>query len=80
MPYRDILRKNSCAVGNEKIAQAVLQTLYDNGLGTRTTPQITEAGRDLHGTGAFTWFVQFYGRLFHFLAVIRQFFVSFFTW
>ncbi len=71
-------RIHPSAVGNEKIAQAVLQTLYDNGLGTQTTPQITQAGRDLHGTGAFTCFVQFYGRLFHFLAVIRKFFVSVF--
>ena len=73
-------RIHPSAVGNEKIAKAVLQTLYENNLGTQTTPQITEAGKDLHGTGGFTWFVEFYGRLFRFLAVIRHFFTSIIPW
>ncbi|MBR5618964.1 MAG: hypothetical protein IKW76_04460 [Clostridia bacterium] len=72
-------RIHPSAVGNEKIARAVLQTLFDNGLGTQTTPVIAEAGRDMHGTGAFTWFVQFYGGLFHLLSVVRHFFISVFA-
>lgn len=72
-------RIHPSAVGNEKIAKAVLQTLFENNLGTQTTPQIHEAGQDLHGTGIFARFVQFYGGLFHVLAVIRHFFISVFS-
>lgn len=71
-------RIHPSAVGNEKIARAVLQTLFEHGLGTQTTPQIAEAGRDLHGTGTFSLVVQFYGRVFRFLADVRHFFLSVF--
>lgn len=72
-------RIHPSAAGNEKIAQAVLQALFESGLGTQTTPRITEAGKDLHGTASLTWSVQIYGRLLHFLAVIRHFFAAVFS-
>ncbi|MBR3552281.1 MAG: hypothetical protein IKN72_02725 [Clostridia bacterium] len=65
-------RIHPSAAGNEKIAQVVLQTLFDNGLGTGTQPVITTPGRDARGTGAFTLMVNLYGRFFHVLAVIRS--------
>ena len=70
------------AAGNEKIARAVLRVLFENGLGTQTTPQITEPGQDVRAAGVFALFmgiVPFYGKLFHFLAVIRRFFLSVFS-
>lgn len=80
-PERDFAedRIHPSAIGNEKIAKAVLQTLYENGLGAQTTPASTTAGRDLHGTGALAWSVQLYGDLLHLLAVVRPFFVSLLT-
>ncbi len=65
-------RIHPSAAGNEKIAKVVLQTLFDNGLGTKTEPVITTKGVDARGTGMFTVFVNLYGRFFHLLAVIRS--------
>ncbi len=68
-------RIHPSAVGNEKIALTVLQTLYDNGLGSETVPVINTPGIDARGTGVFTIFVNLYGRFFHLLSVIRHLFV-----
>ncbi len=65
-------RIHPSAAGNEKIARVVLQTLYDNGLGTATEPVIAVPGKDAHGAGMFTVFVNFYGWFFHILSVIRN--------
>ena len=65
-------RIHPSAEGNEKIAKVVLQTLFDNGLGTKTEPVIATRGADARGTGIFTVFVNLYGRFFHLLAVIRS--------
>lgn len=67
-------RIHPSAIGNEKIAKAVLETLYENGLGTETDPVINEAGKDLKGTGSFTRFVDLIGKLFHILSVIYNMF------
>ncbi|MBQ9551482.1 MAG: hypothetical protein IJU96_01835 [Clostridia bacterium] len=48
------------AVGNEKIAQAVLDTLYKNGLGDKTEPVIAVKGRNLVGTDFIAGSVQIY--------------------
>lgn len=68
-------RIHPSAKGNEKIAQVVLQTLKDHHLGTETVPVITTPGKDTHGMVAFTAFVNLYGYFFHFLSVIRNFFL-----
>ena len=68
-------RIHPSAVGNEKIARVVLQTLYDNGLGAETEPVVVTPGTDARGTGIFTVFVNLYGRFFHLLSVIRHLFV-----
>ena len=65
-------RIHPSAAGNEKIARVVLQTLFDNGLGSKTEPVINTKGIDARGTGMFTMFVNLYGRFFHLLAVIRN--------
>lgn len=66
-------RIHPSAAGNEKIAMAVLQTLYDNGLGSTTEPVINEQGEDLHGTGMFASFTALYGKFLHLLAELRSF-------
>ena len=71
-------RIHPSAVGNEKIARVVLQTLKDNGLGTATEPVIQTAGKDAHGMGIFTVFVNLYGNFFHVIAVVRGFFARIF--
>lgn len=70
-------RIHPSAIGNEKIAKAVLETLYENGLGNETEPVINEAGKDLRGTGMFTGFIDFIGKIFHVLSVILNLFKSF---
>ena len=70
-------RIHPSAAGNEKIARVVLQTLKDNALGDGTEPVIQTAGKDAHGMGIFTVFVNLYGNFFHILAVIRGFFARF---
>lgn len=70
-------RIHPSAVGNEKIAAVVLQTLKDCGFGSETVPVIATPGRDAHGMGIFTVFVNLYGRFFHLLAVVRSFFLRF---
>ena len=70
-------RIHPSAAGNEKIARVVLQTLKDNALGDGTEPVIQTAGKDAHGMGIFTVFVNLYGNFFHILAEIRGFFARF---
>lgn len=70
-------RIHPSAAGNERIARVVLQTLKDNALGDATEPVIQTAGKDAHGMGIFTVFVNLYGNFFHILAVIRGFFARF---
>ena len=65
-------RVHPSAAGNEKIARVVLQTLFDNGLGSKTEPVINTKGVDARGTGLFTLSVNLYGRFFHLLSVIRH--------
>lgn len=72
-------RIHPSAVGNEKIARVILQTLRENGLGSGTEPVIAVPGRDAHGAGMFTVFVNFYGRFFHMLSLIRNAFVGIFS-
>ena len=67
-------RIHPSAAGNEKIAAAVLQTLYENGLGSETVPVINAPGADARGAGMFTVFVNLYGWFFHLLAMIRSLF------
>ena len=68
-------RIHPSAEGNEKIAVAVLQTLYENGLGSETVPVINVPGADARGTGLFTVFVNLYGWFFHLLAMITSIFL-----
>ena len=68
-------RIHPSAAGNEKIAVAVLQTLYENGLGSETVPVINVPGADARGTGLFTVFVNLYGWFFHLLAMITSIFL-----
>ena len=65
-------RTHPSAVGNEKIAKAVLETLYENGLGAETEPVINVKGIDARGTAASAVFFDLCGRLFHVLAVVRN--------
>ncbi|MCR5689788.1 MAG: hypothetical protein K6G71_06005 [Clostridiales bacterium] len=67
-------RIHPSASGNEKIARVILETLYENGLGTETEPVIAVKGIDAHGAGVFTVFVNFYGLIFHILSVVRNMF------
>lgn len=67
-------RIHPSAAGNEKIARVILATLRENGLGSGTEPVIAAAGKDARGAGVFTLFVNFYGRFFHVLSVIRNLF------
>ena len=67
-------RIHPSAAGNEKIAQAVLQTLYDNGLGSETVPVINTKGEDAHGTVTFAASMNLYGRLLHMLSLVRGLF------
>lgn len=69
-------RIHPSAAGNEKIAQVVLKTLFDHKLGSKTDPVIAVKGVDMRGTGMFTMFVNFYGSVFHLLAVIRNLFLK----
>ena len=63
------------AAGNEKIAETILQTLAENGYSRGSEKLvIKEQGKDIQGTGAFSLFVNLYGRIFHLLAVIRNLF------
>ena len=65
-------RIHPSAVGNEKIARVILETLQEIGLGNETEPVITAAGRDAPGAGVFTVFVNFYGWIFHLISVVRN--------
>ena len=65
-------RTHPSAVGKEKIARAVLETLYENGLGTETEPVINVKGVDARTGGASALFFDLCGRIFHVLAVVRN--------
>lgn len=67
------------AMGNEKIAVAVLETLSDLSLGTQTQPVINEAGQDFQLPAMFGGFLNVYANLFHFLGLIYDFFASMFV-
>lgn len=67
-------RIHPSASGNEKIARVILETLYENGLGTETEPVIAVKGIDAHGAGVFTVFVNFYGLIFHIFSIVRNLF------
>ena len=69
-------RIHPSAAGNEKLARVILATLRENGLGEGTDPVIATSGRDAHGAGFFTVFVNFYGWFFHLLSVVRNLFVG----
>ena len=68
-------RIHPSAAGNEKIAEAVLQVLYENGLGSETVPVISEQGKDAGGAKMFAFSVNLYGKVLHMLSVIRNFFI-----
>lgn len=67
-------RIHPSAAGNEKIARVILETLRESGLGAGTEPVIAAAGKDAHGAGIFTVFVNFYGWIFHLISVVRNLF------
>lgn len=67
------------ALGNEKIAVAVLATLHDLSLGTATQPVITEEGQDFHLSSLFSGFLNIYAGFFRFLGMIYDFFASLFV-
>ncbi len=56
------------AVGNEKIAKAVLETLFENGLGAKTEPVIAVKGQDVFGTDWLAFSVTFYCWALHLVA------------
>ena len=66
-------RIHPSAVGNEKIARVVLQTLYDNGLASETEPVINEQGKDVRGAVMFASSVNLYGKVLHMISVVRGF-------
>lgn len=67
------------AMGNEKIAVAVLETLADLSLGTQTQPVITEAGQDFQLPAIAGGFLNIYAGFFHFLGLVYDFFASLFV-
>ena len=66
------------ALGNEKIAVAVLTTLADLSLGTQTEPVITEAGKDFEISAMFSGILTVYANIFHFFGLLHDFFASMF--
>lgn len=67
------------AEGNEKIAAAVLETLYENGLGSGTQPVINTKGRDLKGTGMMSFSLKAYTFFLRVIASVRGFFLQAFS-
>lgn len=63
------------AKGNEIIAQTVLDTLYQLGIGKSTTPVITEKGDDFDRPLMFSFYVRIFATVFHALGLIRGLFV-----
>ncbi|MBQ7638198.1 MAG: hypothetical protein IJS90_04785 [Clostridia bacterium] len=70
-------RVHPSAAGNEKIAEEVLKTLYENGLGTETEPVINTPAIDLKGTAILPVVMSFYGSFLHMLSLIRGCFTKF---
>lgn len=56
--------------GNEKIAAAVLEKLVELGLGESATPVINEKGIDIRVPSIFTYPLELYGKVLHFLSLI----------
>ena len=63
-------RVHPSAAGNEKIAKAVLETLYRNGLGTKMEPVVNNNGVDAFGTDMIGISVAVYCTLLHEFAPI----------
>ncbi len=63
-------RVHPSAAGNEKIAKAVLETLYRNGLGAKTEPVVNSKGIDAFGTEMIGISVAVYCTLLHEFAPI----------
>ena len=64
--------------GNEIIAQEVLNTLSEIGLGSSTEMIIAEKGKDIEVSILFTIILEFYASIFHVISVIRNFFINLF--
>lgn len=64
------------ALGNEKIAVAVLETLKANGLGTNTQPVITTKGEDFRIPETFTKMLDIMGTVYNAIGVVYRFFVG----
>ncbi len=64
--------------GNEIIAQEVLNTLKEIGLGSNTEMIIAEKGKDIEVSILFTIILEFYASIFHVISVIRNFFTNLF--
>lgn len=63
-------RIHPSAAGNEKIAEAVLETLYQNGFGAKTQPVINTKGIDMIGTDGLGYAILIYCTLLHEFAPI----------
>ncbi|MBO5421509.1 MAG: SGNH/GDSL hydrolase family protein [Clostridia bacterium] len=59
--------------GNEIIAQTILSTLYDNGLGKSVQPIISVQGENIDIPETFTMFLDICGFIFHFAGTIYSF-------
>ncbi len=64
--------------GNEIIAQEVLNTLEETGLGNNTEMVINEKGEDITVSILFTIILEFYASIFHMISVVRNFFINLF--
>lgn len=64
--------------GNEIIAQEVLNTLSEIGLGSSTEMIIAEKGKDIEVSILFTIILEFYASIFHVISVIKNFFINLF--
>lgn len=64
------------AMGNEKIAVAVLETLCELSLGSTAEPVINEAGIDFELSPIFSGMLSLYANVFHFLGKIYDFIAS----
>lgn len=67
------------ALGNEKIAVAILATLSELSLGTQTQPVITEAGQDFELSALFTGMLNTYATIFHVLGLVYDWITNLFV-
>lgn len=63
------------AQGNEIIAQTVLETLSDLGLGTDAAPVIAVKGKDIQIPAIFTMPMRILGTIFHIISVVYNIFI-----